>query len=206
MKKQFILIAAASLMAACAEDITTNQTDGDKRYISFSVSNEQNTSTRSVVAPWAADQAEMADVEKKTVEVETDLPTEEPLCLTITDEPFIHHANSDITRGALLNSGDAASLQFGVTEFLTTNPTTPIFSNSKPAHQRTLDDGRELFKANEFWEYDSYDGVSYDFYAYAPWVNGSGSGITLSNENRTITYDATGVAVNNQPDLMTARK
>ena len=206
MKKLFILIAAASLMAACAEDITTNRTDGDKRYISFSVSNEQNTSTRAVVAPWAEEQAEMADVEGMTVEVETDLPTEEPLCLTITDEPFIHHANSDITRGALLNSGDAASLQFGVTEFLTSDPTNPLFSNSKPARQRTLDDGRELFKANEFWEYDSYDGTSYDFYAYAPWVNGTGQGITLSNNNRTITYNAAGVAVNNQPDLMTAMK
>lgn len=216
MKKLFILIAAATLMAACAEDITTNQTDGDKRYISFSVSNEQNTSTRSVVAPWAADQAEMADVEKKTVEVETDFPTEYPLSLTITDEPFIHHANSDITRGALLNSGDAASLQFGVTEFLTSNPTTPIFSNSKPAYQRTLDDGRELFKANEFWEYDSYDGISYDFYAYAPKVDGTAQGITLHTSEgtdeekahcyRRITYNAAGVNVGNQPDLMTAMK
>lgn len=215
MKKLFILIAAASLMAACAEDITTNQTDGDKRYITFSVSNEQNTSTRSVVAPWAEGQTEMADVEKKTVEVETDLPTEEPLCLTITDEPFIHHANSDITRGALLNSGDAASLSFGVSEF-DENQNTYHFLNTVPAHQRTLDDGRELFKANEFWEYDSYDGVSYDFYAYAPKVDGTAQGITLHTSEgtdeekahcyRRITYNAADVNVGNQPDLMTAMK
>ena len=57
MKKQFILIAAASLMAACAEDITTNQTDGDKRYITFSVSDANTAaktpyaSTRTSVAP-----------------------------------------------------------------------------------------------------------------------------------------------------------
>ena len=81
------------------------------------------------------------------------------------------------------------------------------FSNTKPAYQNvTLDGGRELFKANEFWEYDSYDGIEYDFYAYAPHVNGSGQGITLSNHNRTITYDATGISVGSQPDLMTARK
>lgn len=206
MKKLFTLIAAASLMAACSEDVTTNQTDGDKRYITFSVSDAQNTSTRSIVAPWSNEQTEMTDAEKNVVAVETDFPSEYPLCLTITDEPFIHHANADMTRGALFNSGDAASLVFGVTEFLTSDPTTPLFSNSVPAHQSTLDDGRELFKANEFWEYDAYDGINYDFYAYAPQVDGTAHGITLSNEYRTITYDAAGVAVGNQPDLMTARK
>lgn len=212
MKKLITMITAGLLMAGCAEEVNNNRTDGDKRYITFSVSDDNTTartpyaSMRTSVAPWTDEQPEMAGVEAKVVEVETDLPTEYPLSLTITDEPNISSAKADITRGALLNSGDAASLEFGVTEFLTSNATSPLFSNSKPAHQSTLDDGRELFKANEFWEYDSYDGISYDFYAYAPWVNGSGSGITLSNENRTITYDATGVAVNNQPDLMTARK
>lgn len=209
MKKLITMITAGLLMAGCAEEVNNNRTDGDKRYITFSVSDDNTAartpyaSMRTSVAPWTDEQA---GVEAKVVEVETDLPTEYPLSLTITDEPNISSAKADITRGALLNSGDAASLEFGVTEFLTSNATSPLFSNSKPAHQSTLDDGRELFKANEFWEYDSYDGISYDFYAYAPWVNGSGSGITLSNENRTITYDATGVAVNNQPDLMTARK
>lgn len=206
MKKLFTLIAAASLMAACSEDVTTNQTDGDKRYITFSVSDAQNASTRSIVAPWSNEQTEMTDAEKNVVAVETNLPSEYPLCLTITDEPFIHHANADMTRGALFNSGDAANLVFGVTEFLTSDPTTPLFSNSVPAHQSTLDDGRELFKANEFWEYDAYDGINYDFYAYAPQVDGTAHGITLSNEYRTITYDAAGVDVGNQPDLMTARK
>ena len=193
-------------MAACSEDVTTNNPDGDKRYVSFSVSDAQNTSTRSFVAPWSNEQAEMTDAEKNAVAVETDLPTEYPLSLTITDEPFIHHAYSDVTRGALFNSGDAASLVFGVTEFLTSDPTTPLFSNSVPAHQSTLDDGRELFKANEFWEYDAYDGTEYDFYAYAPRVDGTAQGITLSNNYTTISYNATGVNVGSQPDLMTARK
>ena len=194
------------MMAACSEDVTTNNPDGDKRYISFSVSDAPGTSTRSIVAPWCNEQAETTDAEKEGVAVETDLPTEYPLCLTITDEPFIHHVNSDVTRGALFNSGDAASLVFGVTEFLTSNPATPLFSNSVPSHQSTLDDGRELFKANEFWEYDAYDGINYDFYAYAPHVDGTAQGITLSNNNTTITYNAAGVNVGSQPDLMTARK
>ena len=90
MKKLFTLIAAATMMAACSEDVTTNNPDGDKRYVSFSVSDAQNTSTRSVVAPWSNEQAETTDAEKEVVAVETDLPTEYPLCLTITDEPFIH--------------------------------------------------------------------------------------------------------------------
>ena len=206
MKKLFTLIAAASLMAACSDEVTTNRSEGDKQYISFSVSDTQNSSTRALVAPWNNEQTEVSDAEKCVVAVDTDLPTEYPLCLTISDEPFIHRTESDLTRGAILNSGDAASLEFGVTEFLKDGDT-EYFSNTKPAYQNvTLDGGRELFKANEFWEYDSYDGIEYDFYAYAPHVNGSGQGITLSNHNRTITYDATGISVGSQPDLMTARK
>lgn len=206
MKKLFTLIAAASLMAACSEEVTTNRSEGDKQYISFSVSDTQNSSTRAFVAPWYNEQTEVTDAEKCVVAVDTDLPTEYPLCLTITDEPFIHRTESDLTRGAILNSGDAASLEFGVTEFLKDGDT-EYFSNTKPAYQNvTLDGGRELFKANEFWEYDSYDGMEYDFYAYAPHVNSTGQGITLSNHNRTITYDATGISVGSQPDLMTARK
>ena len=212
MKKLFTMITATLLMAACAEDITTSQTDGNKQYVTFSVSDANTVAkapyaaTRTSAAPWAKEQTERTGVEKKVVAVETDFPIDYPLSLTITDEPYIRHADADRTRGTLLNSGDAASLEFGVTEFLTSDATVNPFSNSKPTHQRTLDDGRELFKANEFWEYDSYDDVSYDFYAYAPWVNGTGQGITLSNGNRTIAYNPTGVAVGNQPDLMTARK
>ena len=193
-------------MAACSEEVATNRSEGDKQYISFSVSDTQSSSTRAFVAPWNNEQTEIPDAEKCVVAVDTDLPTEYPLCLTITDEPFIHRAESNLTRGVILNSGDAASLEFGVTEFLKDGDT-EYFSNTKPAYQNvTLDGGRALFKANEFWEYDSYDGTEYDFYAYAPHVSSSGQGITLSNHNRTITYDATGISVGNQPDLMTARK
>ena len=206
MKKLFTLIAAASLMAACSEEVATNRSEGDKQYISFSVSDTQSSSTRAFVAPWYNEQTEIPDAEKCVVAVDTDLPTEYPLCLTISDEPFIHRTESNLTRGVILNSGDAASLEFGVTEFLK-NGDAEYFSNTKPAYQNvTLDGGRALFKANEFWEYDSYDGTEYDFYAYAPHVNSTGQGITLSNHNRTITYDATGISVGNQPDLMTARK
>ena len=206
MKKLFTLIAAASLMAACSEEVATNRSEGDKQYISFSVSDTQSSSTRAFVAPWNNEQTEIPDAEKCVVAVDTDLPTEYPLCLTITDEPFIHRTESNLTRGVILNSGDAASLEFGVTEFLKDGDA-EYFSNTKPAYQDvTLDGGRALFKANEFWEYDSYDGTEYDFYAYAPHVNSTGQGITLSNHNRTITYDATGISVGNQPDLMTARK
>ena len=200
-------------MVACSEDITTNQADGDKRYISFSVSDgntvvkTQGASTRSIVAPWNNELTEMGDAEKNVVAVETDLPTEEPLCLTISDEPFIHDAKSDDTRGALFDSGDAKNLIFGVTEFLASDQSL-IFSNDRPVYQNTtLEDGRELFKANETWKYDAYDGVEYDFYAYAPRVTAAEEkGITLSNNNTTISYNAAGVAVGNQPDLMTARK
>jgi len=207
MKKLFTLIAAASLMAACSEEVATNRSEGDKQYISFSVSDTQSSSTRAFVAPWYNEQTEIPDAEKCVVAVDTDLPTEYPLCLTITDEPFIHRTESNLTRGVILNSGDAAILEFGVTEYKK-DGNTPYFSNTKPAYQNvTLDGGRALFKANEFWEYDSYDGIEYDFYAYAPHVSSSGqSGITLSSDNRTITYDAMGISVGNQPDLMTARK
>ena len=197
-------------MVACSEDITTCRPDSDKRYISFSVRDDnvtsQNSSTRACVSPWATEKDAQL-TEEKVVAVETDFPTEEPLCLTISDEPFIRHDNTDVTRGTLFDRSDAHNLVFGVTEFLTSNPSAPVFSNTIPVYQNTtLDDGRKLFKANEFWEYDAYDGINYDFYAYAPHVDGTAHGITLSNNNRTITYNAAGVAVGNQPDLMTARK
>ena len=214
MKQLFTLFAAVSLLAACSEDVTSNRLDNKKQYISFSVidedanaSNEQShdISTRAN-AEWTVEQMSQTAIETQVVEVETDLPTKESLCLTITDEPFIRRTKTDISRGTLFNSSDASSLHFGVTEFLK-NTNTSFFSNLVPVYQNvTLDGGRELFKANDFWEYDAYDGVEYDFYCYAPRVNGSGQGMTLSDYNRIISYDATNVEVGNQPDLMTARK
>ena len=210
MIKKVTLFATVALLVACSEDMNTNRFDDDKRYISFSVRDDnvtsQNSSTRASVSPWATEKDAQL-TEEKVVAVETDFPTEEPLCLTISDEPFIRHDNTDVTRGTLFDRSDAHNLVFGVTEFLTTNPSAPVFSNTIPVYQNTtLDDGRKLFKANEFWEYDAYDGINYDFYAYAPHVDGTAHGITLSNNNRTITYNAAGVAVGNQPDLMTAKK
>ena len=216
MKKLFSLIAAALLMAACSEDVTTTRPDGDKQYISFSVKDgdadggqTQNAQTRSL-APWMAEQMSQSATETKVVAVETDLPTDEPLCLTITDEPFIHRTiSNDFTRGALLNSGDAAALSFGVTEYPTgeTNIDNVKWENSHPAYQEMISTNVALFKAPQTWEFDAYDNHQYDFYAYAPWEDaGSGQGITLSANRQAITYDPTGVPANNQPDLMTARK
>ena len=214
MKQLFTLFAAVSLLAACSEDVTSNRPDNKKQYISFSVIDEDadaineqshDISTR-VNAAWSVEQMSKTATETQFVEVETNLPTKESLCLTVTDEPFIRHNNTYVTRGRLFNSGNASSLVFGVTELLK-NTETYFLSNIVPVYQNvTLDGGRELFKANDFWEYDAYDGVEYDFYCYAPRVDGSGQGMTLSNYNRTISYDATGVEVENQPDLMTARK
>ena len=214
MKQLFTLFAAVSLLAACSEDVTSNRPDNKKQFISFSViegdvdaGNEQShdISTR-VNAAWTVEPMSQTAIETQVVEVETDLPTKESLCLTITDEPFIRRTKTGISRGTLFNSSDASSLHFGVTEFLK-NTNTSFFSNIVPVYQNvTLDGGRELFKANDFWEYDAYDGVEYDFYCYAPRVNGSGQGMTLSDYNRIISYDATNVEVGNQPDLMTARK
>ena len=159
-------------------------------------------------APWTAELTEQqpADVTEKVVEVESDFPTSEELSLTITDEPRIH--KEQITRGSLQNMVDTRTLVFGVTEFVKDNTTSPVFSNKVPMVQnRTLDGGLELFLANETWEDDAYNGTEYDFYAYAPQVANAGDkGITLSNNNRTISYDAYDVAVGDQPDLMTARK
>lgn len=223
MKKLFTLIAAVSLIVACSEDITTNRPDGNRRNISFGVLGDDAVSvtiedniTRSTAisvlgtdyAPWTAElpEQQFTGVTEKVVEVESDFPTDEQLCLTITDEPRIH--KDQITRGALQNMVDTRTLVFGVTEFVKDNTTSPVFSNKVPVVQNTtLDDGLELFLSNETWEDDAYNGTEYDFYAYAPQVANAGDkGITLSNNNRTISYDANDVEVGNQPDLMTARK
>ena len=223
MKKLFTLIAAVLLIVACSEDITTNRPDDNRRNISFGVLGDDAVSvtiedniTRSTAmpvlgtdyAPWTAEltNQQPADVTEKVVEVESDFPTDEQLCLTITDEPRIH--KDQITRGALQDMVDTRTLVFGVTEFVKDNTTSPVFSNKVPVVQNTtLDGGLELFLSKETWEDDAYNGTEYDFYAYAPQVANAGDkGITLSNNNRTISYDAAGVDVGDQPDLMTARK
>ena len=223
MKKLFTLIAAVLLIVACSEDITTNRPDGNRRNISFGVLGDDAVSvtiddniTRSTAisvlsndfAPWTAElpEQQFTDVTEKVVEVESDFPTDEQLCLTITDEPRIH--KDQITRGALQNMVDTRTLVFGVTEFIKDNTTSPVFSNRVPVVQNTtLDGGLELFLSKETWEDDAYNGTEYDFYAYAPQVANAGDkGITLSNNNRTISYDANDVEVGDQPDLMTARK
>lgn len=223
MKKLFTLIAAVLLIVACSEEITTNRPDGNRRNISFGVLGDDAVSvtiddniTRSTAmsvlnndfAPWTAEltNQQPADVTEKVVEVESDFPTSEELSLTITDEPRIR--KEQITRGALQNMVDTRTLVFGVTEFLKDNTTSPVFSNRVPVVQNTtLDGGLELFLSKETWEDDAYNGTEYDFYAYAPQVANAGDkGITLSNNNRTISYDANDVEVGNQPDLMTARK
>lgn len=201
-------------MAACSEDVTSSRTDDNGRNVTFSVIDEgaisvetQNSSTRINIAPWTTENNAQT-INEKVVKVETDLPISEPLCLTITEEPITSPIQTNVyTRGALLNSGDASALVFGVTEFLKDDVTTPFLSNIVPIYQNTtLDDGSELFRANETWEHNAYDGTEYDFYAYAPKVVGTEHGMTLSNNNTTITYNATGVDVGDQPDLMTARK
>ena len=201
-------------MAACSEEVTSSRTDDNRRNVTFSVIDggaisveTQNSSTRINIAPWTTENNAQT-INEKVVKVETDLPISEPLCLTITEEPITSPIQTNVyTRGSLLNSGDASALVFGVTEFLKDDVNTPFLSNIVPIYQNTtLDDGSELFRANETWEHNAYDGTEYDFYAYAPKVDGTEHGMTLSNNNTTITYNAAGVDVGDQPDLMTAKK
>ena len=203
-------------MVACSEDVTTSRSDGDKQNITFSVTYDdaisvqiQNASTRAV-APWTLKQISQPATMAQVVAVETDFPSEEPLCLTIIEEPFIRRTHTNTyTRGALLNSSDAAALSFGVTEYPTGGTVigNAKWENSHPSYEGNISAGEELFKAIQKWESDAYTGTQYDFYAYAPWQDGgSGQGIALSENRQAITYDPTGVPANNQPDLMTALK
>ena len=217
--KNLLILIAALLMTACSEDVTTNQSDGDKQHVAFSVTYDdaisveiQNNSTRAN-APWIVERMPQPAAVSQVVAVETDFPSEEPLCLTITEEPFIRHTNTNtFTRGILLNSSDADDLSFGVTEYPTgeTNIANVKWANSHPTYEGNISAGEVLFKAIQKWESDAYTGTQYDFYAYAPWQDGgSGQGITLSENHQTITYDPTSptpVPANNQPDLMTAPK
>ena len=216
MKKMFTLIAAALLMAACKEDVATTHSEGSEQYITFNVKDgdavigqAQNSSTRTN-APWMSEQISSSEVKTQVVEVESDLPTEEPIFLTITDEPFIRRSNSCVaTRGALLNSGNASTLSFGVTEYPTgqTDIANVKWDNRRPDYIEMISTNVALFIGPDTWEYDAYNNVKYDFYAYAPWVdNGSGQGITLSSNRQIITYNPVNVPANEQPDLMTAPK
>ena len=206
MKRVFSLIAIVLLLVACSEDVTSNRPDGDKRFISFGVMEGDAVSVTIEDINTRSSEQKIPDVTETVVEAETDFPISEQLCLTITDEPCIHKGR--VTRGSLQNTVNTRSLVFGVTEFVKDQTTAPVFSNSVPmAQNTTLDGDRELFMADETWQDDAYGGQQYDFYAYAPQVSAVGQrGITLSNNNRTITYNAANVDVGDQPDLMTARK
>ena len=205
MKKLFTLIAAATLLAACSEDVTVNRLDDNKQYISFGVI-EGDAVSVTIEESETRSTAMSAGITETLVDTETDLPISEELCLTITDEPRIR--KGQMTRGSLQNMVDTRTLVFGVTEFIENQTTSPVFSNKVPTVQNTtLDGGRELFLANEKWEDNAYAGQKYDFYAYAPQVTAAAEkGITLSNDNRTITYNPAGIDVGDQPDLMTAYK
>lgn len=223
MKKLFTWIAATSLLAGCAENVATSGLDGDGRHISFGVTESavvsvkvEDTATRSAASslwtdgrtPWTAEMSVLRQMvgAEAVVKAETDFPGSEELCLTITDEPCI--GQKSVIRGSLQNMVDTRTLVFGVTEFVKDDTSSPVFSNRVPMVQNTtVDDGLELYMAQETWEDDAYNGTEYDFYAYAPHVENSGDqGVTLSNNHRTITYNPAGIDVGDQPDLMTARK
>ena len=176
------------LMVGCAEDDSIGGNEGN---IVFRVSEEfQELMTRNG-----------ASCVQSVFPVETDIDTEEPLFVFSTVENGISKSeHSNATRGAKVE--DATSLSFGVSEYTSTNEEVSNFQNVAPFYNSTA----QLYNSGRAWEEAAFDSPAptYKFYAYAPYLSTTVNGLTLSDDKRSIYYNASGVTVANQQDLMTA--
>ena len=194
MKRYLIILAATILTVACGKIETSP--DEESRAIHFSVTGQEEfIETRSEGVQYALLPSD-------------DDPGSEPLILVMTEEDGIHLYDVE-TRGSLSGSSSASSLSFGVSGFQSNGTTPlaplqdfqPVYSSSTAAYETGLD-----------WPDAAFDvpAPTYKFYAYSPFINASAvgvkqsNGLTLQSGYKKLKYDAAGIAVSAQPDLMTS--
>ena len=194
MKRYLIILTATILTVACGK-IGTSSDEGS-RAIHFSVTGQEEfIETRSEGVQYALLPSD-------------DDPGSEPLILVMTEEDGIHLYDVE-TRGSLSGSSSASSLSFGVSGFQSNGTTPlaplqdfqPVYSSSTAAYETGLD-----------WPDAAFDvpAPTYKFYAYSPFINASAvgvkqsNGLTLQSGYKKLKYDAVGIAVSAQPDLMTS--
>ena len=216
MKKLYILLLTTLLMTACAEEVSESN---KANFITFNVT-ENNLLPEPTVTTSAAEVPSFFNQNSTTqttvtaptvsapqpVEVETDLQLDEPLYMYTTIEKGIHATTSETStmRGTLVNTG--GTINFGVTEFPAgSNTAVTGFNNPKSFSTTSNETTAQTVNTGLTWE-DNATVQKYDFYAYAPYLSASNHGLSLTNNNKSISYNskADGLTINDQQDLMTA--
>ena len=206
MKKLYLLALATFFMAACSEDEHDIRNNPD--FITFNVTDNNMMPEPELTPSYATSRGcsffnqDATNTQSTSTPVETDLILDHPLTLSTTIEDGINRTdNSEATRATLINNN--SSFSFGVSEFKTGSSTAvESFTNlnfSTTANATTA----QKVNTEKTWEGDAKNST-YLFYAYAPYLSETANGLSLTDNNTTITYNANGVAVNNQQDLMTA--
>lgn len=208
MKKLYILAFATLFMAACSGDDNDMLKFTD--IITFNVTDNNMISDPDVIPSDAMSRSNSFFNHDSfsylsrtaTSTIETDLQLDEPLVLVTTVEDGIQRPiRNDFTRATLINND--GNISFGVSEFKSGLSTAVgSFTNLRfntTAHATTA----RKVNTGVAWEEDAQN-VTYQFYAYAPYLNTATNGLSLTDNNTTITYNANNVAVGNQQDLMTA--
>ena len=214
MKKLYSITLASLLVAACAEDIDTNNISS--QYITFNVTDnnilpQPEAETRNTSQFGQSDTfvpenslfnlSTTADANSPAIDqtpIETDL--DEDLVLITTVEDGIHLPQSEsTTRGAQVSTG---TFNFGVTEYKNGGAVVSTLENVSFSGQNS-----QTVHTGKTWESDAATN-EYEFYAYYPYLDPTldptSNGLTLSSDKKTINYVCSSVSVADQQDLMTA--
>ena len=198
MKRLSVILALSLLAAACGKETLYEGSDtGD---LSFTVAGEAYVSV-----------TKASDGQDGRIVPDARWDDGEPALLWAAEEDGIRVAAGagPETRGALKDAADAATLTFGASGY-ESDGTTPLTSlqDNLPVYYTTT----SQYHTGVGWPAAAYGtpAPEYKFYCYSPYIAASAAsvkqsdGLTLNSGFKTVSYDANGIAVGSQPDLMTA--
>ena len=199
MMKRFPAILFLSLLAAaCGKDTVY---DGlEDKDLSFAVAGEAYVTV-----------TKASDGQEGLITLDALWEDGEPAVLWALEEDGIRVAAGagPETRGALKDAADAATLSFGASGY-ESDGTTPLttLQDNLPVYYTTT----SQYHTGVGWPAAAYGtpAPNYKFYCYSPYIAASNvnvtqsSGLKLNSGFKTVSYDANGIAVGSQPDLMTA--
>ena len=113
---------------------------------------------------------------------------------------------SDVTRTAtLVNSLNPSTFEFGVSEFTSSGTAVDGMQNLRLLNTHYVP-ANSWYNSGVAWDAAAYaiSLPTFQFCAYSPYLSATTNGLTLSADRKSIRYDADGVSVANQQDLMTA--
>lgn len=213
MKKILLFTGIALLVMACTQELT-DPFESDGHRIAFSVVDINGVQVSGVETRAQGTDVELVEAPAPVL-MESEYEMEEPFYLFTTVEEGIQvKMGEDIehTKGALINQSEVtaapASFLFGVSEYTSSDVVVGAMQNNNPTYNVTS----THYDTSVEWEESAYyaSPASFKFYGYYPYIATAQtgieqtSGLTLNSGYKTITYDAAGISVGNQPDLMSA--